>query len=119
MRGQVTTLDHSVLIRKSGDPGADAGGAPCCRHSPGVVAAQLGRPISDTQYRSSTAAAQAAALGWPADYWQREDLEAERLFDYGMLAPAAAPTPLVLTTCQDTRLAGAGALPWRPCLISF
>lgn len=39
---------------------------------------------------------------------QHEDLEAERLFDYGMLAPPLAPSPLALTTCQDTRLAGAG-----------
>lgn len=116
MRGRVTTHDHALLVRKRGDPAlvapGAAGAAPCCRHTPGAVAQQLGRPISDTDFRSTTSAAQAAALGWPADVWKNEDLEAERLFDYGVLAPSApAPSavPLSLTTCQDTRLAGAGS----------
>ena len=51
----------------------------------------------------------------PACLVQSADLEAERLFDYGVLAPPVRPSPLSLTTCQDTRLAGAGwctAAPW-------
>jgi hypothetical protein len=49
-------------------------------------------------------------IGWPAEYWSSQDLEAERLFDYAVLAPPVAATPLVRLTCQDTRLAGAGEL---------
>lgn len=113
MRGRITTHDHALLVRKHGDPALaapSAAGAPCCRHTPGAVAQQLGRPLSDSDYRSAAAARQAEALGWSQDYWAHEDLEAERLFDYGQLAPAVRATPLAATTCQDTRLAGAGAL---------
>lgn len=39
---------------------------------------------------------------------QHEDLEAERLFDYSVLAPLPHATPLTTVTCHDTRLAGAG-----------
>lgn len=39
---------------------------------------------------------------------QHEDLEAERLFDFSVLAPLPAATPLALLTCHDSRLAGAG-----------
>lgn len=70
MQGSVFTQDHTLLVRKLGDPALTergAGGAPCCRHSPGIVAQQQGRPISDTRFRDATAAAQAAAAGWPAD----------------------------------------------------
>lgn len=103
--GLITTHDHAFLVRKAGDPGT----APCCRHSAVPVAGQLGRPISDVRYRDPTSAAQAAALGWSAAYWQREDLEAERLFDFSVLAPLTSATPLAILTCQDTRMAGAGA----------
>ena len=110
------TADHPLLVRKRGDPGG-ALGAPCCRHTAGVVAQQIGRPISDSEFRSATSARQAQqALGWSADYFANEDLEAERLFDYGVLAPpvpAGGASPLRLTTCQDTRLAGAGEITWR------
>lgn len=77
MRGDVTTHDYAVLVRKRGDPAlqssssnSSAAGAACCRHTPGVVAQQLGRPISDSDYRSGRAAQQAAALGWSEDYMQ-------------------------------------------------
>jgi hypothetical protein len=102
--GLITTHDHAFLVRKAGNPGT----APCCRHSAVPVAGQLGRPISDVRYRDPTSAAQAAALGWSAAYWQREDLEAERLFDFSVLAPLTSATPLAILTCQDTRMAGAG-----------
>ncbi|KAL4855201.1 Calponin y domain-containing protein [Chlorella vulgaris] len=103
--GLITTHDHAFLVRKAGDPGT----APCCRHSAVPVAGQLGRPISDVRYRDPTSAAQAAPLGWSAAYWQREDLEAERLFDFSVLAPLTSATPLAILTCQDTRMAGAGS----------
>lgn len=70
MRGSIFTHDHTLLVRKHGDPaleGQHSAGAPCCRHTPGIVAQQLGRPVSDTRFRDATAAAQAAAAGWPAD----------------------------------------------------
>lgn len=70
MRGSILTHDHILLVRKLGDPaleGQHSAGAPCCRHTPGIVAQQLGRPVSDTRFRDATAAAQAAAAGWPAD----------------------------------------------------
>lgn len=105
MRGGVLTHDHAMLVRKKGDGGA---AAPCCRHSAVPVAAQLGRPVSDVRYRDETARRQAAALGWSDAYWNNADLEAERLFDFGMLAPPVGATPLVLNTCQDSHLAGAG-----------
>lgn len=111
MRGTVHSHDHLLLVRKRGDPAlvGAPGGAPCCRSAPGVVAQQLGRPISDAEFGSAAAARQAAALGWSADYLSHEELEAERLFDYASLAPAAPAHPLALLTCQDTRLAGAGS----------
>lgn len=43
-----------------------------------------------------------------ASFLQHEDLEAERLFDYSVLAPLLSATPLMTVTCHDTRLAGAG-----------
>ena len=136
--GRVATQDHALLVRKRGDPAlalassptsasssasSASAGAPCCRHTPGLVAHQLGRPGRDDEYRAPAAARQAAgALGWPAAYWEREDVEAERLFDYGQLAQplpatgpassggaAAAASPLALLTCAATRLAGAGS----------
>lgn len=70
MRGSIFTHDHTLLVRKHGDPaleGQHSAGAPCCRHTPGIVAQQMGRPVSDTRFRDATAAAQAAAAGWPAD----------------------------------------------------
>jgi hypothetical protein len=106
MRGTVLTHDHALLVRKQGDAGR---AARCCRHSPVPVAAQLGRPISDTWYRDATARQQAAALGWSEANWSEQDLEAERLFDFAMLAPPVGATPLALATCLDSRLAGAGA----------
>ncbi|KAL4449525.1 hypothetical protein ABPG77_007169 [Micractinium sp. CCAP 211/92] len=111
-RGWVATLDHPLIVRKAGDPGSSspAEAAPCCRVSPEVVAMQEGRPISDAEYRSGTAQRQATGqLGWSDDYWQHEDREAERLFDYSSLAPPIVDPPLNILTCAATRLAGAGS----------
>ena len=35
----------------------------------------------------------ADSLGWPQGYMDREDLESERLFDYGLLAPRPFTDP--------------------------
>ena len=110
MRGRVAVHEHALLVRKRGDPALAGlpGGAPCCTLTPGIIAQQLGRPTHTQEWASAAAARGAAALGWPADYPQRE-LEGERLFDYAALAPPAPPHPLALLTCMDTRLAGAGS----------
>lgn len=58
------------------------------RQTAQIVAQSLGRPISATTFRDPSLAAVAAArLGWSKQYYEQEDLEAERLFDYGLLAP--------------------------------
>ena len=105
MRGTLATRDHAVLVRKQGDT---ARRAPCCRYSSHVVAQQLGRPVHHTQFRPAALAPLFAALGWDSGYTEGEDLEAERLFDYGLLAPPAPSHPLEALTCADARLAGAG-----------
>ncbi len=70
-----------------------------------VVAGQAGRPLHDTVFRDPRVGALAAAagssggLGWPAEYVYgagSEELEAERLFDHAMLAPAEPPGALGL-----------------------
>lgn len=49
----------------------------CCR-----------RPVDPYSFRPSWINSSAAAVGWDWDYLLGpEDLEAERLFDYGLLAP--------------------------------
>lgn len=89
--GWVATLDHTLLVRKAGDPGSasPAEAAPCCRASPGVVAMQLGRPISNVDYRSKMAQRQASALGWSDDYWQA-----------GLSCSAVAPQTALLGRCM-------------------
>jgi hypothetical protein len=55
------------------------------------VALQLGRPIDAKHFRPAWLNVSAMAAGWDWDYLQgAEDLEAERLFDYGLLAPVDA-----------------------------
>jgi hypothetical protein len=51
------------------------------------MAQQMGRPLDLSTYRSAAVMQGAAQLGWTQEYMQNEDLEAERLFDYGLLAP--------------------------------
>jgi hypothetical protein len=63
-------------------------GVVCCRQTALIVTSQLGRPIHTRQFRPKSLESAAAAAGWSPSYMQGpEDLEAERLFDYGMLAP--------------------------------
>lgn len=69
----------------------------CCRTTANIVALQLGRPIDPKRFRPAWLNVSAMAAGWDWDYLQGpEDLEAERLFDYGLLAPVdtgAPPSP--------------------------
>ena len=107
-RGAVATRDHSVLVRKVGDTQRRA---PCCRHTPHIVAGALGRPLDHTVFRAPSVYAAAERLGWSREYVDGADVEAERLFDYTVLAPPPPPSPLQLLRCADTRLAGAGSPP--------
>ena len=83
--GGWSSLDFQLLVRKAGDVGARA---PCCRSTALIIAQQLGRPIDATTFRPGWINTSAGAVGWDAGYLGGpEDLEAERLFDYGVLAP--------------------------------
>ena len=80
----------SLQLGAGSNPGAYLPLCGCCRHTGMITAQQLGRPVSPTHFRAEAAAAAAAAkMGWSKSYFDQEDLEAERLFDYGLLAPAA------------------------------
>ena len=59
------------------------------RYTGSVITAQQGRPIDSRAFRDPSLYAFADSLGWPVStgYMDHEDLEAERLFDYGILAP--------------------------------
>jgi hypothetical protein len=61
-----------------------------CRYTPNLLAQQFGRPIHATVFRDPSVYSYGSALGWSQEYLDNEDLEAERLFDYGILAPAPA-----------------------------
>lgn len=83
--GGWTSQDVQLLVRKAGDV---SGRAPCCRSTGLIIAQQLGRPIDSAVFRPAWINASAAAVGWDAGYLSGpEDLEAERLFDYSLLAP--------------------------------
>ncbi len=74
-----------MIVRKAGDNGS---GAACCRSTGLIITQQLGRPIDPVAFRPSWLASSAGPVGWESGYLQgTEDLEAERLFDYGVLAP--------------------------------
>lgn len=104
--GEVVTQDLAVVVRKTGDTQKNAA---CCRHTAYITAQQIGRPIDQMAYRSAAVQQGAGLLGWSPVYMVGADLEAERLFDYGILAPPPQLAPLSLTTCADSRLAGAGS----------
>ena len=61
--------------------------SPIVRYSGSLITAQQGRPIHNRVFRHASLYEYAGALGWPDGYMDEEDLEAERLFDYGILAP--------------------------------
>jgi len=90
--GTVISKDISVLVRKIGDLRKSA---PCCRHTSYTVTQQLGRPIHQTEYRGDSVASGAERLGWSPEYLAGPDMEAERLFDYSVLAPPPDISPLV------------------------
>ncbi len=72
------------------------------RHTGLVIAQQLGRPISSTTFRSAEAFSSAMTkLGWNQAYWEQEDVEAERLFDYTILAPRAGAS--VQVKCKQIK----------------
>jgi hypothetical protein len=83
--GGWVSQDFELVVRKAGDVSARA---PCCRSTALIIAQQLGRPIDATTFRPGWINASAGAVGWDAGYLGGpEDMEAERLFDYGILAP--------------------------------
>lgn len=89
-----------LIVRKAGD---DTAKAACCRSTGLIIAQQLGRPIDPATFRPSWINSSAAAVGWDAKYLLGpEDLEAERLFDYTLLAP--------LDTGVTDRLSTAGSM---------
>ena len=53
-----------------------------------VTAGQQGRPIHNRVYRDPSVYIFGAQLGWTQEYLDNDDLESERLYDYGLLAPA-------------------------------
>lgn len=115
--GQLIQQDRHIIVRKIGDIAAVA---PCCRTTSLVTAQQLGRPISNTYFRSSLASTSAIGTGWSDEnYWNGADLESERLFDFTILAPPleriiakgggeVSPLSLLdkIVSCHQTKLAG-------------
>lgn len=103
--GQTVHYDHVVIVRKIDDAGAAA----CCRQTPLIIAQQLGRPGDRTYHRAEWSKEQALnTFGWSLNDWQGPDVEAERLYDYGLLAPPISSTTSFseVLNCQNTRLAG-------------
>lgn len=78
--GGLLSVDYPIVVRKLNDT---TRAAPCCRYSATVVTAQQGRPIDSRVFRNPSLYGYASSLGWPSGYMDQEDLEAERLFDYG------------------------------------
>ncbi|KAL4549650.1 hypothetical protein Ndes2526B_g04649 [Nannochloris sp. 'desiccata'] len=105
--GCVVWKDLVVTVYKTGD---SAGRAPCCRQTPYLIAHNLGRPIDRTHFRAKTSeiTALSNSFGWSSEYWNGADIEAERLFDYSILAPKMDRYPLETLTCADVRIGGAG-----------
>jgi hypothetical protein len=105
--GRVIWKDLVVTVYKKGDSAARA---PCCRTSSYITAHNLGRPIDRTHFRATNSEITAlrSSLGWSSEYWNGADIEAERLFDYSILAPKMDRYPLETLTCADVRIGGAG-----------
>jgi len=105
--GRVIWKDLVVTVYKKGD---SAGRSHCCRTTSYITAHNLGRPIDRTHFRAKNSDITALKdnLGWSAEYWNGADIEAERLFDYSILAPKMDRYPLEALTCADVRIGGAG-----------
>jgi hypothetical protein len=89
--GGWASQDVTLIVRKAGD---GSGTAPCCRSTGLIIAQQLGRPIDPTTFRPPWLSSSAGAVGWEPGYLTGpEDLEAERLFDYSLLAPLDTGQP--------------------------
>jgi hypothetical protein len=84
--GGWASADVTLLVRKAGDV---MGRAPCCRTTGQIIVQSLGRPIDAAEFRPVWLNASAIAAGWDPSYLSGgpEDLEAERLFDFTLLAP--------------------------------
>jgi hypothetical protein len=80
-----------------------------CRYTPNLLAQQYGRPVHASTYRHASVYKNGAKLGWGLDYLDNEDLEAERLFDYGILVPAVS-SAFVCTSCSVCMLLCASVL---------
>jgi hypothetical protein len=107
LNGAVASMDLPIIIRKRGDNLQEAA---CCRNTAMVVAGQEGRPIHATDLRHTRTEALKSELGWGAAYISSEqEIESERLFNYGMLAPPLDTPLLEVFTCFDSRMAGAGS----------
>jgi hypothetical protein len=106
--GRVAWKDLVVTVYKKGDTAVRA--APCCRHTSYITAHNLGRPVDKTYFRAkgSEMTALGVDFGWSSEYWSGADVEAERLFDYSILAPAMQGFPVETLTCADVRIGGAG-----------
>ncbi|KAF6266656.1 hypothetical protein COO60DRAFT_1623446 [Scenedesmus sp. NREL 46B-D3] len=121
-----SSRDYELLVRKlethrQGHPaagtepttllraGRQTPAACLCRTTANVVALQLGRPVDAKHFRPAWLNVSAMSAGWEWDYLHGpEDLEAERLFDYGLLAPVEAG-PWRRFSCADKYLAGPGS----------
>jgi hypothetical protein len=113
--GGWASQDVTLIVRKAGD---GSGTAPCCRSTGLIIAQQLGRPIDPTTFRPPWLSSSAGAVGWEPGYLTGpEDLEAERLFDYSLLAPLDTGQqqikdrvrPSCMCHCQPA---------WRPCVLA-
>ena len=106
--GSISYKDSYINVYKKGDV---RGVAPCCRSTAFVTAHNLGRPVDRTSYRTAFSQQMAANnLSWSLEYFtDGSDIEAERLFDYSILAPPMPEEPISTVACGDLRLAGAGS----------
>ena len=74
-----------------------------------IYVGQEGRPVHPFLWKDGVTERLKGDLGWSAQYISKQDQEAERLFNFGMMAPAPAVTPVDVFTCFDSRLAGIGS----------
>lgn len=98
--GSWASKDFELLVRKAGDT---QGLAPCCRSTGLIIAQQLGRPIDSAVFRPVWINSSAAAVGWDTSYLEQPvDMEAERLFDYGILAATNTGEQSIAGLCEHS-----------------